>query len=128
MKNVFFLFLFGLFVAGIGSCISNENKTASSHDGHHANAVAPNSSTGNFGAIITAENAIAAGELPVLLASVDSIQVKLTGNIESVCQMTGCWMDMELGNGETVHVTFKDDAFLLPKDAAGKKAVIEGIG
>lgn len=128
MKTLFFLVLSVFLTAGFDSCISHENKTGSFHDGHHANAEQPLSSTGNFGASISAENAIAAAELPVLLASADSIRVKLTGNIESVCQMTGCWMDIEIGNGETVHVTFKDDAFLLPKDAAGKKAVIEGIG
>jgi hypothetical protein len=36
-------------------------------------------------------------------------------------------MDVDMGNGEIVHVTFKDDGFLLPKNAAGKKAVIEGV-
>ena len=40
--------------------------------------------------------------------------------------MTGCWMDVDMGNGKIVHVTFKDDGFLIPMDAAGKTAIIEG--
>lgn len=110
------------------SCCSNENKTASSHDGHHANAVKPTTSTGNYGDLITQENALAIAELPAMLIENDSVEAKFTGNIHSVCQMTGCWITLDLGSGETVHVTFKDDAFLLPKDAAGKTAVIQGKG
>jgi hypothetical protein len=105
----------------------NKQEAEGGHDEHHESAVKPTSSTGNFGATITAEEALAATELPNLLAGKETIEVKLVGNVESVCQMSGCWMDVEIGDGETVHVTFQDDEFLMPKDAAGKKAVIEGV-
>ena len=36
-------------------------------------------------------------------------------------------MDLDMGNKETVHVTFKDEAFTIPLDAAGKHAVAQGI-
>ncbi|MEJ2595374.1 MAG: DUF4920 domain-containing protein [bacterium] len=106
---------------------NQESAVETVHDGHHANAVRPTSSTGNFGEKITADDALAATELPALLEGKESITVKLTGDVESVCQMTGCWMDIDIGNDETVHVTFKDDGFLMPMDATGKKAVIEGV-
>jgi hypothetical protein len=121
-RNINFILL-GFLVLTIISCNCNENKT---QEEHHAGAVKPTSSTGNFGAIITEDGTLAAAELPGLLAENDSVSVKLTGNIASVCQMSGCWVDLDLGNGETVHVTFKNDAYLLPKDAAGKVAIIEG--
>jgi hypothetical protein len=41
--------------------------------------------------------------------------------------MSGCWMDLAMDDDEIIHVTFKDDSFLLPKDAAGKTAIIEGV-
>ena len=124
MKKVVNFVLLIFFITAIVSCASNENKKETEH---HAGAVKPTSSTGNFGEKITEDNAMAAAELPALLAENDSVEVKLTGNIESVCQMTGCWADLDLGNGETVHVTFKDDSFLLPKDAAGKVAIVKGV-
>ena len=41
--------------------------------------------------------------------------VRLTANIESVCQTKGCWM--QLGKqSPTVLVKFKDYAFFVPKD------------
>lgn len=110
------------------SCDSVKEKDTSHHDGMHEEAVKPTSSTGNFGAEITTDNALPAAQLQEMLEGNDNVKVKLQGNIDAVCQMTGCWMDVDMGNGNTVHVTFKDDAFLMPKDAAGKTAVIEGVG
>jgi hypothetical protein len=124
MKKVLNYFLFAFFIVSIVSCASSEKKTQEKE--HHADAVKPTASTGNFGEAISEENAVPASEIPALLAENETVNTKLTGNIESVCQMTGCWVDLDLENGETLHVTFKDDAFLLPKDAAGKVAVIEG--
>lgn len=106
---------------------SEAEHTEGVHDGQHDGAVKPTSSTGNFGEIITVDNASAATELPVLLEGKETLEVKLAGNIKSVCQMSGCWMDVDMGEGEIVHVTFKDDGFVLPKDAAGKYTVIEGV-
>lgn len=97
------------------------------HDGKHEGAAKPTSSTGNFGEVISIENAVPAGELPSMLEGKESVETKLTGEVVAVCQVTGCWMDVKMEEGETVHVTFKDDAFLLPKDAAGKTTIIEGI-
>ena len=96
------------------------------HDGHKE-AVKPTSSEGNFGDAISADGAITASELPELLEGKETVEIKLVGDVESVCQMTGCWADVSIGDDEIVHVTFKDDGFLLPKDAAGKTAVIEGV-
>jgi len=104
----------------------NKQEAEGSHDEHHEGAVKPAASIGNYGAIISDEEALAATELPTLLADKETVEVKLVGNVASVCQMSGCWMDVEIGDDEVVHVTFKDDGFLLPKDAAGKTAVIEG--
>jgi hypothetical protein len=124
MKKSIILFALGLFFLGMMSCVSNENKT---QDEQKTTPVKPTSSIGNFGESITEENAIDASKLPELLADTDSLEVKLSGNIEAVCHMTGCWMDVSLGNGETVYVTFKDDGFLVPMDAAGKQATISGV-
>jgi len=134
IKLLFYSFA-AMIVISLSACEGNtsDNKEAHAddmekvHDGHHANAVKPTSSTGHFGEMITEDQAIDAAELPAILDGKESVEVKLVGNVESVCQMTGCWMDIDMGNGETVHVTFKDDGYLMPMDATGKKAVIEGV-
>lgn len=87
----------------------------------------PTASTGNFGATITKEGAIEAKQLPELLHGREVINVKLTGKVDAVCQMSGCWMNMAINEDKTLHVTFKDEAFLVPKDAENKTAVIEGV-
>jgi len=80
-----------------------------------------------YGNKIANENIIMANTLAQQMANDDEMELKLEGNINAVCQMSGCWMDMNLGDGEIVHVTFKDEAFILPKDITGKNAVIEGV-
>ena len=57
-------------------------------------------------------------------------KVRLTGPITGVCQTKGCWMNLgkPLPNGNPpVFVKFKDYAFFVPKDAAGRDAVVEGV-
>lgn len=57
----------------------------------------------------------------------DSAYTKVRGTIVEVCQAKGCWMKLDLGNNETMRVTFKDYGFFVPKDSKGKEVVIEGI-
>jgi len=51
--------------------------------------------------------------------------VRLEGKIAAVCQNKGCWMEIQQGTS-SVHVTFEGYSFFLPKDAAGRDAVLEG--
>jgi hypothetical protein len=53
-------------------------------------------------------------------------ELKFAAKINEVCQMKGCWMTLNLENGEEVMVRFKDYAFFVPKNAGGKTAVVEG--
>lgn len=84
-------------------------------------------STGSFGKEISPEGAIPAPDLVLLFTDQDTVKTKISGNVTSSCQHTGCWMDLDIGEGKTVHVTFADDAFTIPLDAAGKNAIVEGL-
>ena len=53
--------------------------------------------------------------------------MKVMGEVVSVCQSKGCFMYLAIANGETLYVNFKDYAFFMPKDIAGKKVVIDGF-
>jgi len=74
-----------------------------------------------------AENVIPATELPKLLGTQDSVAVKVTGQVQQVCQAKGCWMDVKLADNSVMKVRFKDYGFFVPKDLAGKSVTINGM-
>ena len=80
-----------------------------------------------FGDTITPDGSISAAELKDKLGAQAAMNCKVEGTIESVCQKKGCWTEVALNDSESVHVTFKDYAFFIPKDASGKKIIMEGV-
>ena len=81
---------------------------------------------GNFGRKIDDKKSIEASVLPEKMGNEEAMQAKVTGVVESVCQVKGCWMKVKMADGETMRVMFKDYAFFVPKDIAGKTVVFEG--
>jgi len=79
-----------------------------------------------FGREISDGNALDVSTIQASLGDQDSLNVKLTGTIEKVCQVKGCWMTMPYGEGESMRVSFRDYGFFVPKDIDGKESVIEG--
>ncbi|MFO0550645.1 MAG: DUF4920 domain-containing protein [Polyangiaceae bacterium] len=52
--------------------------------------------------------------------------VRTTGTVQAVCQMAGCWM--EIGDADSrAHIKMKGHSFYVPKDCAGKKAVVQAV-
>jgi hypothetical protein len=80
-----------------------------------------------FGDKITAENATPIADLKTLMGDKTELPVKLQASVDAVCQKKGCWMDLKTADGGTMRVTFKDYGFFVPKDAAGKDAIVEGV-
>lgn len=79
------------------------------------------------GDAITEEGAIYAADFLTQFENKDSLDVKLSANIAEVCSKKGCWMKLDMENGKTMRVTFKDYGFFVPKDAAGKTAILQGV-
>ena len=52
--------------------------------------------------------------------------VRVRGEIASVCQRRGCWMRLRDGEHEA-RIRFRDYAFFVPLDIAGRPAVVEGV-
>ncbi len=80
-----------------------------------------------FGAKITEDNAIALADLKTAMGDKKELATKVNGEVEAVCQKKGCWMNIKNANGESMRVTFKDYAFFMPMDCAGKTAIVEGV-
>ena len=118
MKKLFSIALAGLL---FWACNNTTNQSEEKTDGASAE-LAYNF----YGDTISPEDAVAAENLMDMMAGKDSVPVKVAGNINASCAMKGCWMKMDLGNDEQMHVTFKDYGFFVPKDMKEGKAIIEG--
>jgi|TARA_R110000782_G_scaffold259894_1_gene350871 hypothetical protein len=76
---------------------------------------------------ITEEGAITAAEFLAQFEGKDSLYTKLIAPINEVCAKKGCWMTINLGEDKDMRVTFKDYDFFVPKDAAGRFAIVQGF-
>lgn len=56
----------------------------------------------------------------------DAMSTKVTAKIVEVCPKKGCWLKLELNDGQTAMVKMKDYGFFLPLAAKGKTVVIDG--
>jgi len=104
--------------------------SACSHTPHpavHTDAAGEISSTGNFGTKFATTDAIPVSEVADVFTVSDTAGVTISGKIATSCKHSGCWMNLDMGNGETIHVTFRDESFTIPLDAAGKNVVARGM-
>jgi hypothetical protein len=76
--------------------------------------------------ISSTDGATESGKLFAMFTDTDSMDVKVTGTVNSSCKVKGCWMKMDLGNDKEMHVTFKDYGFFVPTNLNGETATIEG--
>ncbi|MBA3986704.1 MAG: DUF4920 domain-containing protein [Flavobacteriales bacterium] len=77
---------------------------------------------------ISDADAISDKEMAALYANLkpgDTVDVKFVSTVNEVCQNKGCWMKMDLGEKEAM-IKFKDYAFFMPKDIAGKEVILNG--
>lgn len=86
----------------------------------------------------TAEKTRSYGETPTLetitpIAEIvadperfDGRRVRVAGEVEGVCPMKGCWMNLRQGD-ELVRVKVEDDVIVFPADAVGAEATAEGV-
>ncbi|WP_339651419.1 DUF4920 domain-containing protein [uncultured Salegentibacter sp.] len=83
----------------------------------------------SFGAEINSESAISSSEALNKFNSLkpgDTLDLKFKSKINNVCKKKGCWMILELPEGEDVRVTFKDYGFFVPKDSENTDVIVEG--
>ena len=80
-----------------------------------------------YGEKVTTEGAVALTDVAAKLANgADKMDTKIKAKIVEVCPNKGCWLKLELENGETAMVKMKDYGFFLPVAAKGKTVVIDG--
>lgn len=81
-----------------------------------------------YGEKITTDKAVASKKVAKLLEGKETVQTKVEGKIVQTCSKKGCWMTMDIGNGQKMLVKFKDYGFFVPKNGMeGKTTIIEGV-
>ncbi len=90
----------------------------------------PNAPVSFYGEDFDTVGMISYASLLAQMGDQDSIYAKVYGKVEAVCQTKGCWMDIVPSDGQSVDqelfVQFKDYAFFMPKDFAGKSVAVQG--
>lgn len=89
-------------------------------------AAAAQDGTQYFGEKISDKEALPAHQFLQHMSQVAETETALEAKVNNVCQMKGCWMTLDMGNGQEVMVRFKDYGFFVPIDVAGKTAVVAG--
>ncbi len=126
MKKVILPAIIALTVA-CGNEQQTDNSTAGENTSTQETIVEENAEVLKFGEEITEEGAISGEDFLKAFEGKDSMEVKVQAPIVEVCQKKGCWMDLQLTADQTMTIRFKDYGFFVPKDAAGKIAIVEGI-
>jgi len=68
-----------------------------------------------------------AAKIEAEMGNKKTAEMKIEGKVVEVCKKKGCWMTLEMPNGDPMRVTFKDYAFFMPKDIVGKKVILDGL-
>ncbi len=115
-----FILFFGLSIFLLACNTAPEGKAQVAEDGK-VTAI-------SFGEEISQDNSISYEEMISKMAGTDSLNTKVVGTVEGVCQAKGCWMNIVSDNPDqpSMFVKFKDYGFFMPKDISGKRVIMEG--
>lgn len=127
MKRFHYLTLAVLVGFGMTACNQADEAATTDPMSMESSTEAELPSTGNFGKTITEDGAVMLAAIESEVVPGEEYAAKVEGEIVEVCQKKGCWMTVKKDDGSVVRVTFKDYGFFVPKDAAGKWVVMEGV-
>ncbi len=83
----------------------------------------------SFGDKITSDNYLDKDAMYAKFKSLkkgDTIAVKFASKINKVCKKKGCWMRLDLGNGDESLVRFKDYGFFMPLNSDNREVIVSG--
>lgn len=83
-----------------------------------------------YGALFDADEGASIGEMAKIygdMTASDTLPAKFTAKVIEVCQAKGCWMKLQLADGQQTMVRFKDYRFFVPKDIQGKEVIVNGL-
>ncbi|MBN3519145.1 DUF4920 domain-containing protein [Algoriphagus lutimaris] len=82
---------------------------------------------GTYGSEVIESNIISTSEMVQIVQHEGTFEGKISGEITEVCSQKGCWLKMDLPNGNSMRVTFKNYEFFVPKNSQGFPMILEGV-
>jgi hypothetical protein len=82
---------------------------------------------GHYGDIIEDNGAAGLTDMVSRVEEAGTFEGKISGEIKEVCTKKGCWFAMELPNGTSMRVTFKDYGFFIPTNSQGFPITLQGV-
>ncbi|MBM3425831.1 MAG: DUF4920 domain-containing protein [Bacteroidetes bacterium] len=82
---------------------------------------------GNYGDLVKESEVVTPATMLQKVETAGTFTGKVSGYIKEVCTNKGCWFAMELPNGSSMRVTFKDYGFFIPTNSQGFPITIEGV-
>lgn len=82
-----------------------------------------------YGEKIDAEDALNDTQLSkeyATMAVADTLSTTFRATVTDVCKAKGCWMKLQLKDGQEAMVRFKNYGFFMPKDIEGREVVVNG--
>lgn len=80
-----------------------------------------------YGEKVSTEGAVPLNDVAKKLGEGEkTMDTKIKAKIVEVCPKKGCWLKLEMEDGQTAMVKMKDYGFFLPLAAKGKTVVIDG--
>jgi len=119
-----YVFAFALLIIAL-SC----NETHKSDKKDVATEAEPQDEYESFGAKISPEGSFSSSVMLEKYGSLqrgDTINAKFKAKVNSVCEMKGCWMVLDLPGVDDAMVKFLDYGFFVPKDIIGKEVIVRG--
>ncbi len=112
-------------VSFLAACGSHNHEHAEETTETAADSTAAN--TGWFGEEFKITESVTPAEVPGLMNDSSTNEFIVEGTIQECCQKKGCWMKVDMGDGESMRVSFKDYGFFVPLDAGGKTMTMKGV-
>ena len=79
-----------------------------------------------YGEEITPDEAMSTADFIAALGDEAMMEGKVAASINACCQKKGCWMTVNLDNGDEMRVTFKDYGFFAPMNSSGAPVIMQG--
>lgn len=113
-------------IAFVSFSCKNDSKVQEIVDQDAATEIKAELAYNSFGAEINDNDALSSERMMTHYKAMkvgDTLNSKLRGTIAEVCSKKGCWMKLDMGDGQMARVTFKDYGFFMPLNATGEVVV-----
>lgn len=119
-KSILLYLVFGLMIST--GCQENKSGKEEALTGDKITEV-----PGNYGEEVDPASVTSTSQMVQIVNEKGSFEGKISGEIVEVCTKKGCWLTLDLPNGESMRVTFKDYGFFVPTTSQGFPIILEGV-